>query len=265
MKQAGNKKAEKLKDYFRELESSAIAFSGGVDSGVLAKTAHKALGKKAIAFTIDSPTVDRKELKDAIKLAKQIGIRHLVIRHDELKNECFRRNDPDRCYHCKKEMLAVLKKAASEQGINTVIEGTNADEILGHRPGYKAVKEAGVRSPLAELGYSKKDIREIATFLKLPNAQKPSIACLSSRIPYGTEITKELLDKVSRAEATVRAAGAVQLRVRCFGDLAVIEVLEEDYNKIIRDSSRIAKELKALGFKRVVMDLEGYSTGSMSR
>jgi len=265
MTQGISKKAENLKEYFRELEGAAIAFSGGVDSSVLAKTAHDALGKKAVAFTIDSPTVERKELKDAINLAKQIGIRHLVIRHDELKNECFRRNLPDRCYHCKKEMLSVLKKAAVEQGITEVIEGTNAEEILGHRPGYKAVKEVGVRSPLAELGYTKKDIRGIAAFLKLPNAQKPSMACLSSRIPYGTKITKELLEKVSRAEASVRAASVTQLRVRCFDDLAVIEVLEEDYNKVIGDRARITKELKALGFKRVVMDLDGYSTGSMSR
>ena len=265
MTQGISKKAENLKEYFRELEGAAIAFSGGVDSSVLAKTAHDALGEKAVAFTIDSPTVDRKELKDAVNLAKQIGIRHLVLRHDELKNECFRRNEPDRCYHCKKEMLLVLKKASAKQGINVVVEGTNAEEILGHRPGYKAIKEAGVRSPLAELGYTKKDIREIAAYLELPNAQKPSMACLSSRIPYGTEITKELLKKVSMSEAAIRTAGVLQLRVRCFDNIAVIEVLEEDYNRIIRDRERIIKELKALGFKRVVMDLDGYSTGSMSR
>jgi uncharacterized protein len=266
MKQAGSKNAEKLKEYFRGLDGAAIAFSGGVDSSVLAKTAHDVLGGNAVALTVDSPAVDGKELEDAKELAKSIGIRHLVIKHDELKNPRFARNEPDRCYHCKKEMLAALKKAAAEQGINTIIEGTNAEEILGHRPGYKAVKEANVCSPLSELGLQKKDIREIAAYLKLPNAKKPSMACLSSRIPYGTRITKELLDRVSKAEAVVReeAAGVKQLRVRSIGELAVIEVSPDDFQKIIKNGSAISCRLKDLGYKRAVLDLDGYSTGSMS-
>lgn len=265
MPQAPSDKAEKLRAYFEKLGGAAIAFSGGVDSGVLAKTAYDALGDKALAITIDSPTVDRSELQAAIKLAKGIGIRHVIVKHDELKNPCFRRNEPDRCYHCKKEMLSVLKKAAEKEGIKAFVEGTNAEEILGHRPGYKAVKEAEVHSPLAELGYAKKDIREIASYLKLPNAGKPSMACLSSRIPYGTEITTDLLEKVSKAEAVVRKSGVKQLRVRCLDDIAVIEVEYGDYEKIIKDKARISGGLKALGFKRAVLDLDGYSTGSMSR
>jgi uncharacterized protein len=266
MPEDAKKRTLKLRSYFSSLENALIAFSGGVDSSVLAKTAYDALGKKALAVTIDSPTVERSELSAAKVVAKSIGIRHQVIKHDELKNPCFARNEPDRCYHCKKEMLAVLKNAAAEHGINAVIEGTNAEEILRHRPGYKAVKEAGVYSPLAELGLQKKDIREMAAYLKLPNAQKPSMACLSSRIPYGTRITKELLDRVSKAEAAVRkeAAGVKQLRVRSIGDLAVIEVSSEDYQKIMKNGRAISGRLKELGYKRAVLDLDGYSTGSMS-
>ncbi len=258
-------KAKKLGSYFKKLDGAVVAFSGGVDSSVLARTAYDVLGKKALAVTIDSPTVDRSELQAAAKLAKDIGIRHIIVKHDELKNPCFRRNEPDRCYHCKKEMLSVLKKAAEKEGISTVVEGTNAEEILGHRPGYAAVKEAGVRSPLAELDYKKKDIRKIAAYLGLPNAQKPSMACLSSRIPYGTEITMELLDKVSKAEAIARSAGVKQLRVRSIGDIAVIEVLRGEQGRILADGGRISKELKALGYKRVVLDLDGYSAGKPLR
>jgi uncharacterized protein len=261
------KRTAKLQSYFSGLKNALIAFSGGVDSSVLAKTAYDALGDNALAVTIDSPTVDASELAAAKKIAKEIGIRHIILKHDELKNPCFARNEPDRCYHCKKEMLSLLKKAAEEQGINAVIEGTNAEEILGHRPGYRAVKEAGVCSPLAELGLGKKEIREMAAYLRLPNAKKPSMACLSSRIPYGTRITADLLDRVSKAEAAVRkeAPGVKQLRVRIIGELAVIEVSSDDFQKIIKNGCAISGKLKALGFKRVVIDLDGYSTGSMSR
>ena len=265
MPENSQEKAEILHSYFRRLGSAVIAFSGGVDSSVLAKAAYDALGSNALAVTIDSPTVDRSELATARKLAKKIGISHLIVKHDELQNPCFRINKPDRCYHCKKEMLCVLKKAAIEKGLKNVIEGTNAEEILGHRPGYRAVKEAGVYSPLADLGFKKKEIREIAAYYKLPNADKPSMACLSSRIPYGTEITKELLDKVSRTEAAVRETGVKQLRVRSIGDIALIEVAPEDFDRIIQEGKNISTKLKALGYKRIVLDLNGYSTGSMSR
>jgi uncharacterized protein len=259
------KKVERLRAYFRKLNSVVVAFSGGVDSGVLAKTAYDVLGEKALAVTIDSPTVDRTELSAAKALAKKIGIRHLVVKHNELTNECFRRNQPDRCYHCKKGILSVLKQVAEDKDINSVVEGTNAEEILGHRPGYQAVKEEGVFSPLAELGYKKKDIREIAAYLKLPNADKPSMACLASRIPYGTEVTGELLRRVSEAEAVVRAAGVKQLRVRFLGEVAVVEVLSEDFARVLENRGRIVRGLQALGFKRIVLDLAGYSTGSMSK
>jgi uncharacterized protein len=259
------KKVERLSAYFRKLDGIVVAFSGGVDSSVLAKAAYDALGKKALAVTVDSPTFEQTELSAAKALAKKIGIRHLIVQHDELENECFRRNEPDRCYHCKKGILSVLKQVAESEGISSVVEGTNAEELLGHRPGYQAVKEEGVCSPLAELGFKKKDIRAMAAYLKLPNADKPSMACLASRIPYGTEVTRELLEKVSEAEAVVRAVGVGQLRVRVLEELAVVEVSSADFPLILRNRDRIVSGLKKLGFSRVVLDLAGYSTGSMDR
>jgi uncharacterized protein len=265
MPKSAAKNAGRLKEYFTDLKSAVIAFSGGVDSSVLAKTAYDALGKKALAVTIDSPTVDKTELACAKKVAKAIGIKHVILKHDEVENEAFRKNEPDRCYHCKKGILGLLKGYAKERGYEYVVEGTNAEEILGHRPGYKAVKEEGTLSPLAQLGLKKKEIRELAEYLKLPNAQKPSTACLASRIPYGTGITQELLEKVAKAEKIVWSIGVKQLRVRCFGDTAVIETLPEDFPKIARNGKKLAEKLKKLGFLRVTLDLEGYSTGSLNR
>jgi uncharacterized protein len=154
---------------------------------------------------------------------------------------------------------------ALSEGLSSVVEGTNAEEVLGHRPGYRAVKEEAVFSPLAEFGCKKKDVREMADFLKLPNADKPSTACLASRIPYGTEVTKALLEKAYKAEAVVGAAGVGQLRVRCIGDLAVVEVASDDFPLVLKRRGRIVSGLKKLGFKRVVLDLAGYSSGSLSR
>ncbi len=264
MKEDAKDMIERLRSYFAGFESVAVAYSGGVDSTVLAKAAYDALGTNALAVTIDSPTMERSELQAAGKTAKEIGINHVVVRHDELANPCFRSNQPDRCYHCKKEMLSVLKETASGKGIPEVAEGTNAEDIKGHRPGYRAVKEAGVHSPLAELGFTKKDIREMAGYMKLSNSEKPSMACLSSRIPYGTEITKDLLEKVSKAEAAVRRAGVGQLRVRCMGEVAVIEVLPGDFEKVLKSRESLGRDLKKLGFSRVALDLKGYSTGSMT-
>ena len=257
------KKLERLRSYFRELDGALVAYSGGVDSSVIAKAAYDALGAKALAVTIISPAADPAELSTARKVAKYIGIKHLVVEHDELEDEDFCANTPDRCYYCKKSILAVLGKIADEKGLSKVVEGTNAGDLAGHRPGFRAVNEAGARSPLADLGYTKEDVRKIAEYLRLPNAKKPSTACLASRIPHGTRITKDLLEKVARAEAVVRKCGVSQLRVRIFGKIAVIEVLPEDFSKITRNGKKLAEKLKKIGFHRVALDLEGYSTGSL--
>jgi pyridinium-3,5-biscarboxylic acid mononucleotide sulfurtransferase len=258
-------KLNKLKDYFSDLGSAAVAFSGGVDSSVLAKAAYDSLGDKAIAVTIVSPTNDPSEIANAKRIAKEIGIKHILVKHSELANRCFRENKPNRCYYCKKEIIFVLRKAAKRYGIKNIVEGTNAEDIQGHRPGYKAVKESKAITPLAELGITKHDVRVIARLMKLSNAEKPSTACLASRIPYGTPITSKLLKKVSSAESIIRRLGIKQLRVRCFDELAVIEVVPEDFSIILENSYDIDLKMKKLGFKRVTLDLAGYSTGSMDK
>jgi uncharacterized protein len=265
MSKSANKKLKRLKDYFTDLGSAAVAFSGGVDSSVLAKAAYDSLGDNAIAVTIVSPTNDPLEIANAKRVAKEIGIKHILVKHSELANKCFRENTPLRCYHCKKEIISVLKKTAKKYGINNIIEGTNAEDIRGHRPGYKAVKECNAKTPLAELGITKDDVRAIARLMKLTNAEKPSTACLASRIPYGTPITLKLLKKVSSAESVIRRLGIKQFRVRCFDDLAVIEVLPDDFGIIVENSFEIDLKMKHLGFNRVTLDLAGYSTGSMDR
>jgi uncharacterized protein len=265
MSKSASKKLNKLKGYFRGLGSAAVAFSGGVDSSILAKAAYDVLGDKAVAVTIVSPTNDPLEIANAKRVAKEIGIKHILVNHSELTNKCFRENKPDRCYHCKKEIIFVLRKTAEKYGIKNVIEGTNAQELTGHRPGYKAVKESKAISPLAELGITKDDVRAIARLMKLSNAEKPSTACLASRIPYGTPITVKLLKKVASAESVIRRLGIKQFRVRCFDDLAVIEVLPDDFGIILENSYDIDSKMNKLGFKRVTLDLAGYSTGSMDR
>jgi pyridinium-3,5-biscarboxylic acid mononucleotide sulfurtransferase len=266
MSEKALRNVQQLRDYFKIHSSALVAYSGGVDSSVLAKTAYDSLGEKALAVTIDSPTIDRTELADAKKIAKHIGIKHVILRDDELENECFRKNEPDRCYHCKKGIIGLMQEYAKGLGIKAVIEGTNAEEVLGHRPGYKAVKESGALSPLAELGFKKQDVREMAEYMGLPNAQKPSMACLASRIPYGTRITKELLDQVSKAEAAVRkeAPRVKQLRIRSIDELAVIEVPSSDFQEILKRGTAISDKLKRLGYKRVVLDLDGYISGRIS-
>jgi len=262
MPRDARKKLERLRAYFRKLDGAVVAYSGGVDSSVLAKTAHDILGKKAIAVTVKSQTMDASELAAAKKTAKEIGIRHAVLEY-RVKEKRFWENAKDRCYYCKKEIAGVLKKFAAENGTMPVVEGTNAEDLLGHRPGYRALKEAGILNPYVELGITKKDIRCIASLLCLPNAEKPSAACLVSRIPYGTKITEELLKKVSRAEKIVRSAGVSQIRVRCFCDVAVIEVCPKDYDRVLAAKKGISQGLRRLGFSRVALDLDGYATGRM--
>lgn len=260
-----NQKVSRLVDYFKRQEGVLIAFSGGVDSTVLAKAAQTALGEKAIAVTLDSPLAGPLELKSAEDAAREIGIKHMVVSYDALEDTRFMSNPPDRCYLCKKRMMAKLKDIAASHGIACVAEGTNAEEVLRHRPGYKAVEEAGAITPLADLGYLKADVREMATYMGLSNAKKPSNACLASRIPYGTTITEELLERIAKAETIVRNSGTSQVRVRSYGELAVIEVDSGDNEKVMAQRARIFGEMKALGYKRVALDLEGYSTGSMDR
>lgn len=257
-------KLENLKEIIKSLESVVIAFSGGVDSTLLAKVALDVLGDKVIAVTARSETYTKSELEDAIELAKKIGIRHEVIVSEELDIPEFSHNPANRCYYCKKELLKKLKEIAEAYGFKNVIEGANFDDTDDYRPGMIAVDEMGVRSPLKEAKLTKSEIRDLSKRFGLPTWDKPSAACLASRFPYGSEITREKLNVIGEAEAFLKSLGIRQLRVRHHDQIARIEVAEKDMDILIQNRQQIVIKLKELGFKYVTMDLQGYRTGSMN-
>jgi uncharacterized protein len=255
---------EALKDTLRSLESVVIAFSGGVDSTLLAKIAFDVLGDKALAVTARSETYTKSELEDAIELAKKIGIKHEVIVSEELDIPEFSHNPANRCYYCKKELLKKLKEIAKAYSFKYVIEGANFDDTNDYRPGMRAVEEMGVRSPLKEVKLTKAEIRELSKQFGLPTWDKPSAACLASRFPYGTEITREKLNIIGEAEAFLKSLGIHQLRVRHHDQIARIEVAEKDMEILFQNREQIVSKLKELGFTYVTMDLQGYRRGSMN-
>jgi len=232
-----------------------VAYSGGLDSTVLSKAAYDALGGDALAVTLDSPLLPRRELRDAVETAKRIGIEHAVVHYSELMDRDFKRNPPDRCYRCKRMMARKLKELAAERKIGCVVEGTTCDELEGHRPGYKALREAGILSPYVELGLRKTDVRELAMAYGL-RFDMPSTTCLASRIPAGVEVTGELLAKIEDAEDYLLSLGLTQVRVRVEGEDARIEAYESEFGKVIDRSSEITGRLP---FRRVTLDLRGYS------
>ncbi len=256
-------KIEQIKEAMKAKQSMLIAFSGGVDSSVVAALAFQALGEKVLAVTADSETLPPFELENAIEVARKIGIAHRIVRFSELESEEFKQNPPDRCYYCKKGLLQVLSQVAREEGLKVIADGTNADDCLGHRPGIRALREFNVFSPLAEFNITKADVRAIARELNLPNADKPSMACIASRFPYGVGITKEKLDRVKRAEMFLLKMGFKQVRVRDHDGIARIEVLREESQIILENSMVIATELRRLGYRYITLDLEGYRSGSM--
>lgn len=244
--------------------SVLIAYSGGVDSTLLAKVALDELGDRALAVTAISETYPKQEVSKAEELAKMLGIRHEVIVSEELNLPEFSSNPTNRCYYCKQELFSKLKSVAKEKGLNYVIEGSNFDDLNDYRPGMQAIKELGIRSPLLEARLTKDEIRQISKELHLPTWNKPSFACLASRFPYGTEITREKLRVIDEAETFIRELGVNQLRVRHHGKIARIEVSEEDMITILNNRKSIVEKLKSLGYNFVTMDLQGYRTGSMN-
>jgi len=264
-----DEKFEKLKQfvYDKGKDGVVIAFSGGVDSVTLAAVCHEVLGEKAVAVTAVSFTYTSEEAEEAEKCAREIGIKHLQVKTSELENENFALNPENRCYYCKKELLNRLVEVAKNLGFKAVFEGTNYSDLAGHRPGFKAIEEKeNVYSPWAENRFTKEEIRNLAENMGITVSDKPSLACLASRLSFGERITKDRLYRVESAERKIKSlAGVRQLRVRDHNDLARIEVGSDErgllFNRELMD--RIAEELKKLGFKYVTMDLEGYRTGSM--
>lgn len=264
-----NHKLEELKHFIKEKgkDGLVIAFSGGVDSSTLAAVSHEVLGERAVAVIAQSPTYTSEEMRDAKKIAEDIGIKLYVVETNELENPDFSRNPENRCYYCKKELLVSLIEFANKLGFKAVFEGTNFSDLNDHRPGFKAVQEVkGVFSPWMVNGFSKGEIRAVAKQLGLSVHDKPALACLASRIPFNEKITAEKLSRIDKAEQAVKAAtGVKQVRVRDHNGLARIEVAKAERalfcNVDVLD--RVAEDLKGLGFKYVTFDLEGYRSGSM--
>lgn len=240
-----------------------IAFSGGVDSSVLAALAYRALGDNAFAVTADSQTLAPGELECAKEVAKEIGIKHIVISYDELNEPGFAKNPVDRCYYCKKGLLRELKRLAALHGANVIIEGTSISDLKSHRPGHRAVTEEGVYNPFVEFNVTKEEIREMARKLNLSVAEKPSMACLSSRFPYGQAITAEALKRVGAAEAYLRRAGFGIVRVRDHAGIARIEIMPEEMARFLEMRESVVSEFRRLGFSYVTLDLAGFRSGSM--
>jgi uncharacterized protein len=257
-------KLRALHDILGQMESAIVAFSAGVDSTFVAAAAADVLGERALAVTGVSPSIPAAEIAEAKELAAQIGIRHVQLGTSEMDSPGYVENSPQRCYFCKTELYSLLEDMARRDGYAYVLDGCNMDDLGDHRPGRVAASEHAVRSPLIEAGLTKAEIRELSKARGLPTWDKPAMACLSSRIPYGTPVTVQALDRIGASEAFLRGLGIRQLRVRHHDDVARIEVELEALPIVVEHRERIVRRLKNLGYKYVTLDLAGFRSGSMN-
>jgi pyridinium-3,5-biscarboxylic acid mononucleotide sulfurtransferase len=258
-------KVDRLKVILSEKNSVAVAYSGGVDSTLLLKIAYDQLGEHAVGVTAVSASLPAAELEEAQRIAQQIGARHVLLTSHETDDVRYLANTPNRCYFCKSQVYVEMAEYARENGFDYLVDGTNADDASDHRPGRQAAREHGVRSPLLEAGLTKAEIREIARQIGLPNWDKPAAACLSSRIPYGTTITLEMLSQVEKAEQVLKRLGVRQARVRHHQSVARIEVEPADFDKVLAHREEIIRQLEALGYGYVTLDLAGFRSGSLNK
>ena len=260
-------KLEPLKRLFTEMERALIAYSGGIDSTLVAKVAYDVLGDRALAITAVSPSLLPEDLEDARVQAAEIGIAHELVQTHEMDNPNYTANPVNRCYFCKSELHDTLKPLALERGYPYVVDGVNADDLSDYRPGIQAAKERGARSPLAELGITKADVRALAKHLGLACWDKPAQPCLSSRFPYGEEITIAKLQRVGRAEASLRRMGLSTFRVRSEGDTARIELPAEQLKEFVltTDLPTLVATFQSFGFLYVTLDLEGFRSGKLNQ
>jgi len=260
-------KRDRLLAILGNLQGVAVAFSGGIDSTVVAKAAFEALGTSALAITADSPSVARRELADAERLAKYIGIRHIVVKTDEFANPEYLKNDGSRCYHCKTELYSNIERLLPDLNVSVMVSGANMDDLGDYRPGLVAAAEHRVRHPLQEAGFTKANVRELARYWNIPTWDKPAAPCLSSRLAPGLAVTVERTARVEAAEAFLLSLGLRECRVRYHeGDLARVEVPISEVARLASDPlrSEFTKEFHKLGFKFITLDLDGFRSGSLN-